>query len=140
MAKTEKKKVPLFFIDFREGFGHLGTPHPPMAPRRAQTPPRDGPLLWGVKWGPPLKYTIFQSLWALWTPHLEISARSAVFAPGGWTPGGKKALRGAPKEVGGPKCPQALKTPGENRGYPFLTVFDKFLVKSSVNLAHFGWA
>ena len=39
---------------------------------------------------------------------------------------------------GGSKVPASFgkKNPLKNRGYPFLTVFDKFLTKNGVNLGH----
>ena len=80
----------------------------------------------GRKWGKIRLHTTFGH------PTLAGAARSAEKATGGWTPGGFLALLGPTGGVGGPKCPQASQKTGKKRGYPFLTVFDNFLV-------HFGW-
>ena len=41
--KRSKRGCPLFLTHFREGFRHLGAPHPRMAPRMTQTPPLGHP-------------------------------------------------------------------------------------------------
>ena len=58
------------------------------------------PCYRGLSVGPPLKYTILKTQRAPWTPHLEITAKSAQLLPEGWTPGEQLAL-GGPTGGGG---------------------------------------